>query len=363
MAPLPETRDREDRVAAEMPKDAGSQALSEALRSSFGIVKVLMVLLVLVFIASGIFQVGPQERAILLRFGKPVGTGERALYGPGLHLALPYPIDESVKVSITGLQKTTSTVGWFAVTQEQEMAGAEPYPAASLNPAVDGYALTADGNIIHTRATLSYRIEDPVRYVFGFVNASNAVQNALNNALLSTASRFSVDDILTRDIAGYRDAVRRSVTQLVESQKLGVVVEQCDVESRPPLHLKEQFANVLKAEIGRNKLLNQARSDESQILSKAAANAQARVNLAESERARLVAEVSSRAEQFEELLPQYSQNPGLFVQQRLSDSLSRSMTNVQDKIFLPESLGGKTTELRLMLNREPLKLKTNTVSR
>jgi hypothetical protein len=31
---------------------------------------------------------------------------------------------------------------------------------------------------------------------------------------------------------------------------------------------------------------------------------------------------------------------------------------VQDKIVLPESLDGKTKELRLLLNREPLKPKT-----
>ena len=53
--------------------DAGSQALAEALRSSFAIVKVVMVLLVLLFLASGFFTVGPQERAIILRFGKARG--------------------------------------------------------------------------------------------------------------------------------------------------------------------------------------------------------------------------------------------------------------------------------------------------
>jgi len=76
------------------------------------------------------------------------------------------------------------------------------------------------------------------------------------------------------------------------------------VQSRPPLSLKEQFANVLKAEIGRNKLLNEARSYENQVWSKATADFKSRINLAESDRARLVSEVSSRAEQFEELLPE-----------------------------------------------------------
>jgi len=67
----------------ESPMDAGSQALSEALRSSFAIVRFVMFLLVLVFLASGFFTVKPNERAIILRFGKPRGEGEKALLGPG----------------------------------------------------------------------------------------------------------------------------------------------------------------------------------------------------------------------------------------------------------------------------------------
>jgi modulator of FtsH protease HflK len=78
----------------ETPIDAGSQALSEALRSSFGIIKGIMVLLVIVFLGSGFFTVGPQEQAVIIRLGKPIGEGEKALLGPGLHWALPYPIDE-----------------------------------------------------------------------------------------------------------------------------------------------------------------------------------------------------------------------------------------------------------------------------
>ena len=87
-------------------------------------------------------------------------------------------------------------------------------------------------------------------------------------------------------------------------------------------------------------------------LSKASADASSRTNTAASERARLVADVSSRAAQFQDLLPKYQQNPRLFVQQRLTESLGRVFTNAQDKIFLAESVNGKPKELRLLLNRE-----------
>jgi len=336
----------------ESPMDAGSQALAEALRSSFAIIKVLMVLLVLLFLASGFFTVGPQERAILLRFGRPVGEGEKALLLPGLHWSFPYPIDESIKVSISGLQQVRSSVGWYAVTPEQELSGIEPPAGGPLNPVVDGYALTADANIIHARAVLTYRIKDPIRYVFSFVNASNAVQNALDNALLFAASRFKVDDVLTRDIAGFQDAVRRHATQSAELQDLGIIVEQCSVQSVPPRQLKDAFATVLKAEVTRQKVLDVARSFENQVTNKASADAASRINLAQSERTNLVSDIAAQAKRFQEILPEYERYPALFAQQRLTETLSRVLTNVQDKIFLSASADGKPKELRLLLNRE-----------
>jgi membrane protease subunit HflK len=336
----------------ETPMDAGSQALAEALRSSFAIIKVVMVLLVLLFLASGFFTVGPQQRAILLRFGRPVGEGEKALLGPGLHWSLPYPIDESILVSISGLQQIKSTVGWYAMTAEQELSGVEPPVGGPLNPVVDGYAITADSNIIHSRATLTYRIKDPIRYVFSFVNASNAVQNTLDNALLYAASRFRVDDILTRDIAGFQESVRRRATQLADQQDLGIVIEQCVVQSVPPRQLRDAFANVLKAEVMRSKVLNEARSAENQLTNKASADAESLLNLAQSERTRLVRDTSAEAKRFQEILPQFRDHPALFAQQRLTETLGRVLTNVQDKIFLADSADGKPKELRLLLNRE-----------
>jgi membrane protease subunit HflK len=345
----------DQRTPAELrdtPMDSGSQALSEALRSSFVVVKIVMVILVFVFLGSGIFTVGPNQRAIILRLGRPVGDGEKALLGPGLHASWPYPIGEFQRVSITGIQRVTSRAGWYAVTPEQELAGIEPPAATTLNPAVDGYVLTADGNIVHTRATLTYKINDPIRYVFNFVDASNAVLNALDDAVLYTAAHFKVDDILTRDVAGYAEAVKRRVTELVERQNLGVVIDQCVPQSVPPRQLKEAFNSVLKAEVGRGNALNAAHSYENQVLSKASADAAARVNKAEVDRALYVNDVASRANQFQQLLPKYRQNPKLFVEQRYTETVGRIFTNVQDKIMVPESTSGNGKEVRYLFNRE-----------
>ena len=352
-------------VGPERPFDSGSEALTEALQSSFWIVKVVMFLLLIVFLASGFFTVEPQEQAMIIRLGRPVGVGQKALLGPGLHWSFPYPIDEYIKVPIAAIQKVSSSVGWYATTPEQELAGAEEpslpinYP---LNPLQDSYVLTADRNIVHTRATVTYHISDPVAYVFNFVNASNTVQNVLDNALVQAASTFNVDDILTRDVAGFKEAVRKRVAEMVTQENLGIEVEECLVQSRPPRQLRDAFDSVLKATLTRQKLLEDAHSFEAQVASKAGADARSMVNFAESDRSRLVNETRSQAERFNDLLPKFRLNPWLFAQQRLTETLGRVLTNAQDKVFLTEGAGGaagNSKELRVLLNREPPKQKSD----
>jgi modulator of FtsH protease HflK len=333
--------------------DAGSQALAEALSSSFAIVKIVMALMVVAFFCSGFFTVGPQEKAVILRFGKPVGEGQKALLTAGLHWSLPYPIDEVVRIPITEIQKVSSDNGWYLTTPEAELSGEEMPVSASLNPAVDGYAITADRNIVHTRATLYYHVEDPMNFVFGFESASNTVQNALDNALLFTTAKFNVDDILTRDVDGFREAVQQRAGELVEQAQLGIVIDQCEVQSIPPRQLQDVFSQVTTARENRNKLLNDAHSYENQVLNQSGAQATSITNAAAAERARYVQSITAEAKRFGDLLPQYAANSDLFVQQTFVQAMEQAFTNVQDKIYLPQRADGKPRELRLMLNREP----------
>jgi modulator of FtsH protease HflK len=337
---------------AQMPDDAGSQALAEALRSSFAIVKITMLLMVVTFFASGFFQVGPQEKAVVLRFGKPVGEGRKVLLNSGLHWSFPYPIDEVVKIPITEQQIVLSTVGWYFTTPEQELSG-EEFPAGnSLNPAIDGYVITADRNIIHMRATLRYHIDDPIRYVFSFAAASNTVQNLLNNALVFTAARFDVDDILLNRVNEFRETVQQRVTDLTEAEQLGIVIDQCEIQSIPPRQLQNIFSQVTASRENRNKLLIQAQDYTNRILSQASAQAVSLTNAAATASANYVKSINAEAKRFSDLLPYYQGNPSLFVQQTFVQTMGQVLTNTENW-FEPTADAGTKIENRLMLNREP----------
>lgn len=334
----------------ENPEDPGAQALSDALRSSFVIVRVLLAAFIVYFLASGVFTVGQQERAIILRFGQPLVRGGSVELGPGLHFAFPYPVDEVVRMPVDRLQTAQSTVGWYAVTREQEAAGEVPWHGPSLNPAAEGYAVTADGNIIHVRATLRYRITEPLKFFLEARDGAALMTNVANNAVLFAAAQFEVDDILRRDVAGFKERVLARAEALVRAHDLGVTLEPSDVVAIPPRQVKDDFDAVLSAEAERAKAVSDAQGAASRIVNEARGQAAARVNAGETERNRLVQSVAAEAQKFAGLLPEYQKNPEFFRRRLQAETLARVMTNATDKFFLPLS---PEDQLRLQLNREP----------
>lgn len=335
-------------------EEVGSRALSDALRSSFVIVKILMIGLVILFFFSGIFTVPSQERAIILRFGKPVGSGEDQLLGPGLHWSFPSPIDEVVRIPIGEVQTVRSTAGWYQTTPEQEASGNEQPLTGTLNPAVDGYTLTSDGNIVHVRAEVRYRISEPLNYALNFVNAPNVLQNAVDNAIFYASAQFTAEQATRTEQVALKEAVEQRVRDLVHQHQLGVSVEDCQVRVVPPLQVKFAFEMVSTAEIERRQSNDVARAYASRVMSTAQGEADAVINQGKTEANRMLAQVAADAQYFSDQLPNFTANPELFKARLQAESMSRILTNVQERVFaLPVSPDGERSELRMLLNPPP----------
>ncbi|MHC4509065.1 MAG: SPFH domain-containing protein [Planctomycetota bacterium] len=103
--------------------DAAGKSLSEALRISFIVLKVIMIVLVVAFLASGFETVDSDERAIVLRFGEIRGVGEKRLLQPGLQWILPYPIDEIVKIPFETTVNLSVDSFWYDERPEDVLSG------------------------------------------------------------------------------------------------------------------------------------------------------------------------------------------------------------------------------------------------
>jgi membrane protease subunit HflK len=320
------------------PDDSGSQALSEALRSSFFIIQIIMVLLVVMFFASGFFTVKEQNKAIILRMGRPVGQGEGVLLGPGAHFAFPRPIDEVTNVPFSSSQRAYSSVGWYQSIAQFVQNAPPPQSMPNLDPASSvSYMLTADTNIIHLIASVTYRITEPIAFYFDFANAAGFVTNDLDNALLFAASHFTVDDILSKRRDDFRVAVETRLRDLVEQQDLGITVDSVTPGSSPPLALKSDFDKVVGASAEHDTTLSKAANYESETLGGARSKKEARVRTADAETARKVGLLGAEMTNFSRYLENYQRNPALVTSLLQTETFKKVWANAQSTFLLPDA--------------------------
>jgi membrane protease subunit HflK len=242
-------------------------------------------------------------------------------------------------------------VGWYAVTAAQEEQGIVPDVGGSLNPATEGYAISADGNIIHARATVRYRITDPVKFYLNHHSGRSLVTNLVDNALMFATAQFRVDDALTRNVSGFRETLLKRLSELVVAHDIGITLEPSDVQTMPPRQVRSDFDAVLTAELDRARTISEAQGYANRVINEAQGEATALINAGETERNRLVQAVSSEAQSFASLLPEYEKNPDFFRERLQLETLRRVLTNAQDVFALP--LLQQDDQLRLHLNRAP----------
>jgi membrane protease subunit HflK len=330
-------------------EDASSQALNEALGSSLLLVRVMAVVLAAAFVFSCVFTVNPNEVAVVLRFGKPVGTGSDQVKRQGLHWAFPYPIDEIVRIPIGESKVIRASGAWYAVSPEEEAAGITPQGNPSLTPGVDGHVITSDGNILHVRATLRYKIVNPITYGFSFSNVTNLLRNTLDNSIHWAAVRYTADDALYKERVAFRDSIRQRASELIERHQIGVSLDTLDVEVAAPLFLKTYFDAVTAAEQDRSKRINEAQGEYDRVTREAEGEAKRARDVGLGLSNSLMQAVSADAQFFEQQLPEFRRNPALLRERLRIAAIGRVLTNAQDKFFQPPSV----EELRLNLSREP----------
>ncbi len=336
-------------------EDAGAQALNDALGSSFKVIKLLMILLVVIFVFSGFFTVKPNEIAVVLRFGKIRGVGTEQILMPGAHYALPYPIDEIQRMPVGQSISITSTNGWHAMS-EDDIKG-QMY--STLRPGVDGYSLTGDHNIINSKATLKFRLTAQTArdWYFNFANPTNTVASALENSLIYAAAQVTADSAIITEKARFKEIAEARLKTLLKNMRIDVSIDTLEINTEAPPMVRTIFTQVTEAQQNASKTNHQAEAYARWRTNNAAGQASIIISEAQSQSNHMVVTVQAESSRFSSILTNYLNNPDLVKQQMLAETMEKVMTRATDKFYIPSRGDGQPRELRLQLNREPLEKK------
>ena len=260
--------------AIEAPLDPANQSLADALRTSFRILKFAMIILVILFLASGTFVVEQSEQAMVLRLGDPVGSVREA----GLWWAFPHPIDEVLKLPAKESNRLAIDSHWFHVREQDKgkSLGEITRGRRGLHPTRDGALLTADKGLVHVKWRLTYRIDDLNHYVATVADAQTdkaekLITRLLENAAIHVAGGFTTEEVTRRRLTDLRDQVKILVNESLERLGTGLYVESVEIpESTPPLQTRLAFDQVIREENKKQSAIREAEQAAADFLNKTA---------------------------------------------------------------------------------------------
>jgi len=293
------------------PTDLGYDYLTGALRVSFAVLKVIMVILIIVFLLSGISTVGPGERAIVLRFGKIHGVGDERLLEPGLKLLLPSPIDQIIKIPVEKKVNLAINSFWYFQKAGDEMgeaANEKSYAGPTLNPLTDGYCLVrgekqnptaaisqgSDYNILHSKWVLTYQITDPERFFKNcFVddsrlqrgqnyaeiiekNVNPLLENLFNDAVVTTMVNYTIEEAMFEKVSAVTERVKDRMQNKLAAIDSGIKVVSVQIRDITwPRQVSAAFEAALTATQAKQKAISEAKLFAEKTLNEAAGPAAA----------------------------------------------------------------------------------------
>jgi membrane protease subunit HflK len=297
---------------------------------------IVLGIVVLLWAASGIYIVAPDERGIVLRFGRVV---REAGPGPGYHL--PYPIEEVFKPSVTQIRK--EEFGFRTVS-----VGPPPRYAPE---SAEALMLTGDENIVKLQFIVQYKIKDEpggaTDFLFNVRSPRETLRAAAEAAMREVVGRNEIDDALTEGKARIQDDVHKRLQEIVDQYDVGIqvaAVKMQDVD--PPDEVSDAFKDVISAQQDKERLINEANGYANDVVPKARGQAAQLVNEAEAYQAAKVQDATGQAQRFTALQEEYAKAKDV-TRERLYLETMEVILGRAHKVLLDDSAGNVVSYLPL----------------
>ena len=281
-----------------------------------GIKKILpsvLIAIVLLYSAFGIYTVDAQEEAVILRFGKYSITK-----GPGIHWNPPF-VDNRFIVNTEKL---------FTHTTNSSM-------------------LTKDENIVNVEVAVQYKRSNPVFFLLEASAPEDSLAQASEAELRHVVGSTTMDSTLTVGREQIAMDVKSRLQTRLDTYKTGIEVVAVSIrESRPPEAVKEAFDDVVKAREDEVRLRNEAETYANEVVPIARGEAKRAVEDAEGYKQKVISEAEGEASRFNQLLVEYSKSPEV-TRQRLYLDAVQSVMNSSTKVMIDVKEGNNILYLPL----------------
>ncbi len=248
------------------------------------------------YLLTGIYIVAPDQRAIVLRFGKIARQAD-----PGPHYRLPWPFEEVLRPSVTNIRK--EEVGFRTV------AVGPPAQYREVND--EALMLTGDENIVKLEFIVQYKIKIDANgttdYLFNVRNPDQTLREAAEAAMREVIGRNDIDNALTEGKDRIQTDAQALLQGILDHYRVGIDIVTVKLQDvGPPDQVNDAFKDVISAQQDKERLINESLGYANDVVPKARGQAAQLLNEAEGYREAKVRDATGAAKRFVALHEAYA---------------------------------------------------------
>ena len=295
-------------------------------RSSLGkprsIVGIVVGLVVVIWLLTGIYTVGPGEVGVVRHFGREV-----AQTSPGLHWHWPGPIQRVDRVNMAQIRR--GLVGFSEISPGQ-------YRAVTY----ESQMLTGDENMVDIHVFVYYKVKDASQFMFKVKEVAQTLKTATEVALRATVGKNAIDYVMIEGRAAVQHATREMLQQLIDTYECGLLITEVKLqEVDAPEEVRDAFHDVVRAKEDKSKLTLEAEGYAADIVPRARGEKEKLILEAEAYRQQRIVRAQGDAEKFLKVLEEYQKAPEVTRQRLYLETIERILPNLEKIIIDSESSG------------------------
>ena len=289
----------------------------------------ILIIVLLVWMASGFYIVDQGQRGVVLRFGE---NTEVTLPGPRWHI--PYPIETVETVNLE--QVRTIEVGYRSSGSTGSVT----------NELRESLMLTGDENIIDLQFAVQYNLKSVKDFLFNNRSAEKSVRGAAETAIREVVGKSKMDFVLYEGREEIVIGTKALMQDILDRYATGINVTSVTMQNaQPPQQVQAAFDDAVKAKQDLERQINEGQAYANDIIPKASGTASRLIAEANGYRVSIENEASGNASRFDQILTEYNRAPEvtrtrlfLEAQEGIMSSVSKVIVDQKESnslLYLP----------------------------
>jgi membrane protease subunit HflK len=284
---------------------------------------VVIIILILLWLASGIYIVSPTEVGVVKRFGKMA-----RITPSGPHYHLPYPVETVLKPEVTKVRRLE--IG-FRTVSIGEPSQYRSIPEESL-------MLTGDENIVSVEFIVQYKIKDPINYLFNVKNIPRTVKDTAEASIRETVGKTTIDEVLTIGKFRIQQETKDLLQSILNQYQAGLTVVAVQLQDvHPPEPVINAFKDVASAKEDMSKFINEAQAYKNEILPQAKGRAAEINNEAIAYKETKIKRAQGEMQRFLKRVNAYKHAPQIIRKQIYLETMEKILAQTQE-IIVPKKV-------------------------